>query len=291
MYKYFEEKLKAIERKESSSESENQRSPNLQTDLFEKRNEIKRYIKELFSDNDIAIFESINELARFGKEAVPLLVEELLKKSLPLEVRENIARALIEIGKPSVEPLLAALEALEGIKDPEELYLLEDLAKILTTLKEKRAEVLLVKHLSSLASLIERNENKVLLDICEAVKIRIHQMLCELGSKDGLEDLLYMLGDGRKRVREGVVESITKIGDRRALLPLLRLYEMELSFSDSGARAIKHAFREIIRREGVNLEDPIFKDLQQRERETLERLYPKHKTNGQSSNQQKISSL
>jgi hypothetical protein len=91
-----------------------------------------------------------------------------------------------------------------------------------------------------------------------------------------------MLGDGYKRIREGVIDALAKIGDKRALVPLIRLYNLELDISYSGAKNIKHAFREIVRREKILPRDPVFEDITHQERLTLEKfLYPKLRSNGQ----------
>jgi hypothetical protein len=250
-----------------------------QVELF-KRSEIKRSVKDLFSDSDIVVSDAINELTKFGSESVTILVEELLKKSLSSAVRENIITALKEIGKPSIEPMLSVLNNINELTKPEDIYLMEDIARVLTALKDKRVEPLIITQINKLNNLIAKKEQRMMIDICEAVKIRLHQMLCELGSRGGLEDLILLLGDGRKRVREGVIDAIARIGDKRAILPLLRLYEIELGLSESGARNIKNAFREIVRRENVAYNDPVLANLGKTERETFEKLYPKHKTNG-----------
>jgi hypothetical protein len=83
-----------------------------------------------------------------------------------------------------------------------------------------------------------------------------------------------MLGDGRKRVRDGVVEAVTRIGDRRALVPLVRLYDIDEHVTFSGAQFIKEAIREIARREHVTPDDKLFKELTAAERAALDRCVP-----------------
>ena len=102
--------------------------------------------------------------------------------------------------------------------------------------------------------------------------------MIEFGEKGGLDDLIEMLGDGRKRVRDGVVEAVTRIGDRRTLVPLVRLYDIDEHVTFSGAQFIKEAIREIARREHVTPEDKLFKDLAPAERAALDRVFPKSKS-------------
>ena len=84
-----------------------------------------------------------------------------------------------------------------------------------------------------------------------------------------------MLGDGRRRLRDGIIESVTRIGDRRCLVPLVRLYDIDEHVTYSGAQFIKEAIREIARRERVTPEDRLFKDLTPAERATLDRVFVK----------------
>jgi HEAT repeat protein len=86
-----------------------------------------------------------------------------------------------------------------------------------------------------------------------------------------------MLGDGRKRVRDGIIDAVTRIGDRRALVPLVRLFDIDEHVTFSGAQFIKEAIREIARRERVTSEDKLFKDLSAPERAALDRVFPKSK--------------
>ena len=80
-------------------------------------------------------------------------------------------------------------------------------------------------------------------------------------------DLLY----------KGVVAAIGRLGDRRALIPLVRLYTLEEAVSLAGATSIRQAFRDIVRREGVTNTDPSFTKLKDEERSVFDRLYPKSK--------------
>jgi hypothetical protein len=118
--------------------------------------------------------------------------------------------------------------------------------------------------------------------IVQAARIRVHRALDELGSRDGADDLLDMIGDGRHRVREELIDVAARVGDRRFLLPLIHVYvtETEQGVSEWRARHARWAFREIIRRERVERDDPILKGLEAPLQAHLEKLMPKPRTNG-----------
>jgi len=242
--------------------------------------DILRHINVLLSDDTEGMDDSINALEKYGEDAATLIVDTLIKKSSQPHIYSNLTAALEGIGKASVSSLIHALGHINDVKRPEDVYLIVSIVETLGRLKDKRSVVPLLEQLEKLNVRIRNNHNNILTDICEAAKIRIHSVLSELDAKDGLADLLTMLGDGRRRIREGVIDSIAKIGDRRALLPLLRLYETETGISSAGAHRMKEVFRDIVRRENILQDDKLFKPCSDIERQTLDKLYPKQRMQG-----------
>jgi HEAT repeat protein len=242
------------------------------------KKEIERHIKDLLSDDYTVRAASVSELGKYGEDAAEAIVDTLLRKSDHPHALANFSDALAEIGKPSLNVILHALTHILEVKRAQDVYLLESFVELLGRLHDRRATGSLLDQLAKLNRAIKRNHDKQLVHCCEAAKVKIHRILIELGSKGGLSDLLEMLGDGRKRVRDGVVDTITRIGDKRALVSLVRLYDIEEHVSYSGAQFIKEAIREIARREKVSPEDRLFKELTAAEKAALERVFPKAKT-------------
>lgn len=239
--------------------------------------EIHRHIQDLLSNDFNLRVESVEELEKYGEDAASAIVDTLWQKSDQPRAVSSLTEALEEIGKPCVNVLIHALSHIAEVRTPGHAYLLENLIETLGRLHDRRAAEPLAKQLGKLNEAIARNHNRALVDICEAAKVRIHRVLAEMGDRGGVEDLLATLGDGRRRVRDGVVQALTRVGDRRALLPLLRLYMVEDDVSLSGAGAIRTAFREIVRREKVADDDPMFQELASAERAVLEKMYPRSK--------------
>jgi HEAT repeat protein len=237
--------------------------------------EILKHIEELYSEDFAVRAESIHELEKFGKPAAEAIVTSLLRKSPQLSSLISFSEALEQIGKPSEEVLVHALGHITEVRSPGEVYVLQSFVETLGRLGDKRVAPLLAQQLDKLNRAINRNHNKPLVEACTAVRVRIQLILSDLGSREGLSDLLAMLGDGRRRVRDGVVESLGAIGDARALVPLIRLYAVEDDVSFANAEDIRDAFREIMRRERIAPDDKIFRDLNAQERATLEKLLPK----------------
>src|SRR6185295_7163220 len=241
------------------------------------KEEIRKHVKDLLSDDFTVRAASMTSLEKFGADAAEVLVDSLMRKSSEPHALTSFSDALAEIGKPSLNVILHALSHIVDVKRCEDVHLIENFVDILSLLHDRRAAAPLLEQLSKLKSAAKRNPNAQFVTCCQAAQVKIHRALIEFGEKGGLDDLVEMLGDGRKRVRDGVVDALTRIGDRRALVPLVRLYVIDEHVTYSGAQFIKEAIREIARREHVTPEDKLFRDLTVAERGALDLVLPKAK--------------
>jgi HEAT repeat protein len=241
------------------------------------KEEIRKHVKDLLSDDFTVREASLSSLEKYGAVAAEAIVDALVKKPAEPHALTSFTDALAEIGKPSLNVILHALNHIGEVKRSEDVYLIENFVDILSLLRDRRAAAPLLEQLSKLNAAIKRNHNAQLVHCCEAAKVKIHRALVEFGEKGGLGDLIEMLGDGRKRVRDGIIEAVTRIGDKRSLVPLVRLYDIDEHVTFSGAQFIKEAIREIARREHVTPDDKLFKDLAPAERAALDRVFPKSK--------------
>jgi HEAT repeat protein len=236
---------------------------------------IQKCLKDLESADFRIRIESITELERLGQPAAEAIVESLMKDSSKFEVLSSYSDALEEIGRPSVAVIVDALTQIKDVRRPEHAHLIETFVESLARIGGRREARIIVDQLPKLEGAIKRNGNVVLVDACEKAKVEIHRLLAELNVKDAAEDLLRMLGDGRHRVRLGIVEAVEELCDRRALVPLLRLHRLEEDISFSGANQIDRAFVRIARREHVGPDHELFRSLAPEERATLEKLLPR----------------
>ena len=243
----------------------------------ETQDQIQKHIKDLLSEDYAVRAASVRMLGKFGEEAAEAIVDSLIKKP---DALTNFSDALAEIGKPSINVILHAFNHVVEIRKVEDVYLLESFVELLVPIADRRVSAPLLEQLAKLDKRMKKNHDKQVVHCCEAAKIKIHRVLAGLGEKGGLDDLLATIGDGRKRVRDGVVDALTRVGDRRAIVPLIRLYDIEEHVSFSGAQFIKEAVREIARREHISVDDKFFKDLVPAERAILEKVLPKVKAAG-----------
>lgn len=240
--------------------------------------EIERNVRDLLLEGESTWDEKIAALGKYGEKAAEVLVSALLRETGINEASEIITEALEEMGKNSVAVLINAFARIGEIRSARDVYLTEMLAETLWRIRDRRATPALIEQVAKFERTIKRNGNKNLVELCESAKSRLQLILIDMGVKEGVDELMTTLGDGRKRVREGVVEALEKVGDKRALVPLIRLHGIERNVSDWNVRQIKNAIREIIKRDKVAQEDALFAGINAEERDTLEKVYPRVKT-------------
>lgn len=254
--------------------------------------QIQQLLDNLFSDEIETRRQTVRQLINIGPAVAKHLVSMLTQNPLDATKLFKLTYALEELGKLAVPPLLESLNNIKDFNNPTNITLLETIVDTLIRVHDKNAIPWLVDEIKELKSEIRKIQKKIPADndkngspavdekrigFYQNARLRIHVLLGEMGSSNGLDDLLTLLGNGKTRVHEDIIETIVKIGDKRALVPLLRLYPLELSISELGARFIKLTIRNIIRREKIDRSDPIFKKLSAEEKNTLEKLFPNMK--------------
>src|SRR5882672_2699784 len=86
------------------------------------KEEIKKHVKELLSDDFKVRAASMTSLEKYGAVAAEAIVD-----------------ALVKIGKPSLNVIVHALNHIADVKRPEDAYLIENFVEILTTFRDRRA--------------------------------------------------------------------------------------------------------------------------------------------------------
>lgn len=256
------------------------------------REQVQQLLNNLFSSEIDIRRQTVRQLINIGPIVAKYLVGMLVQNPLDATNLFRVTYALEELGKLAVPPLLETLDNIKDFSNPTNITLLETIVDTLIRVHDKNAIPWLVDKTKELKSEIRRiqkqtsdgnNKNgspppdEKRLELYQNTRLRIHVLLGEMGSHEGLDDLLTLLGDGKTRVHEDIIETIAKLGDKRALVPLLRLYPLESSISELGARFIKLTIRDIIRREKIARSDPIFKKLSSEEKTILEKLFPNMK--------------
>lgn len=265
--------------------------------------EIQTLLSNIFSPDYETKETALSNLRKAAQPAAQCLVNILVKDPTDATATFQIIYALEEIGKTAIAPLLDALKQIEDFKKPADIARLANIAEALIRLNDKSAAGYLVQQInkvgqetkrilgqgnnSSAAKTSTGNGRELNLDTAtrkklelhQTAQLKIHSLLGEMGIKEGMNDLLFLLGNGRNRVHSDIIEALSKIGDKKSLVPLIRLYSIESNISELGARFIKFTFREIVRREKTSKTDPVFNRLSSEERENLDKLFPRQRNN------------
>ncbi len=237
-------------------------------------NDLTNLVNDLLGDDLETRLSALSDLASNGKKGAEVLSRRLARTTDPY-VQDTLLAAIEEIQRPAFEPLLSVFARLNEPRSSLSFELIEDMARSLVYLGDRKAIPAVLEHLRRLKALAERSHEARVVERCHTTRLRLLLLLAEVGVSDGLPELLSLLKDGARRVPEAVVDALARIGDRRALLPLLRLHALEKRVSDWGARQIQTAFRTIARREHVGPNDPLFAGAAAAEKEALDRWIPK----------------
>lgn len=242
-------------------------------------NDLDSMVDDLLRDDLETRLSAMSEIARHGRKGAEVLSRRLARTTDPY-VQDTLLAAIEEIRRPAFEPLLSIFARLGDPRSSQSFEMIEDTARSLVYLGDRKAIPAILEHLRRLKSLAERSHEARVVERCHTTRLRLLLLLAEVGVSDGLPELLSLLKDGTRRVPETVIDALARIGDRRALLPLLRLHALERRVSGWGARQIQNAFRAIARREHVGPNDPLFSSLTAAERETLDKWLPRARKAG-----------
>ncbi len=234
---------------------------------------IEQWVQELCSEDASKIFDAIQQLRKVGKPAASALVGAMAQ-DVGLAGPFIWAKvALKEMGGMSHEAVLNYLKKVYSIQNYKQFIVIMGLLDVLADYPNQRLEAPLLRLLDRFQALQKKKLHARQTEILRLFRMSIHSILAEIGSREALEDLLKLL-EPEALEEFDPLDSIEKIGDRRALLPLLDLYlkEKEKKIS-SRARKTKRIFREIAIREGVASKDPMFQHLSPRYRKGLREIF------------------
>jgi hypothetical protein len=254
--------------------------------------EIQTVLQNLFSEDYSTRQKIIAYLSINQHVIVRPLVEMLIRNTTHDTVVFQVTYALEVIGKSAVPVLLEALVKIKEIKTPRDVAQMENISETLIRINDKSGAAVLSDYLRDIKARIDEiNKNAIhnnaqtprdecwwasdlgkKMEFYQMARMKIHCLLGEMDSAVGFDDLLALLGDGTKRVPGDIIATLAKIGNKQALIPLVRMYPVESEISELGARYIKDTCRAIIRREKISKSDPLFDKLTEPEKDNLGKI-------------------
>ena len=269
--------------------------------------EIQTILQNLFSEDYTTRQKIIAYLNINQHVIIKPLVEMLVKNTTHQTLIFQVTYALEVIGKSAVPVLREALMKINEIKTPRDVAQMENISETLIRIpirndvspdgNNKNGPTVLNGYLRDIKSRIDeinktagQDNSRSAKDECwwssdlgkkmefyQMARMKIHCLLGEMNSTIGFDDLLALLGDGTKRVPGDIIETLAKIGNKNALVPLIRMYPVESEISELGARYIKETCRAIIRREKLSKSDLLFDKLTEPEKDTLNKILSGYK--------------
>jgi HEAT repeat protein len=243
---------------------------------------VAQHVEAVTAPDPVVRAQALTLLPKHGRTAAVAIVQAIRRRAAHPEEMPDYVDALAAIGRAAVPAILDLLEHLDELSHKDALTCALHLLEALERIADRSAGPVVARFLDRLRKSAPKEAPPDWQERAEMVRVRAHAVMAELGDASALDDLLQLLGDGTHRVRAGVVEALARIGDRRALVPLLRLFQRELPVSGASAQEVKEAFRAIVRRANVAADDAVFASLTAEERAVLERLHPNLRKNGKS---------
>jgi hypothetical protein len=191
------------------------------------------------------------EIGRSGDDAVVTLLRFLSAEGENHVVRNHAFDALKALGRGGLGPVLDHLKDFDDYENPTRVYIAKGLVRLVGEIDDERVRPALIGLMRKLIALQEKGATGRAWHFMQQIKMEIHAVLAGFGCRDMLDDLMVMLGAGEEMVFPVVIQSIGSIGDRRAILPLIRLHALEGEETWLSTE-IRKAFRKVVRREKID---------------------------------------
>lgn len=230
----------------------------------------RQLLETLLSSDYLKRVQAAVELQKLGKDAAEAVVEHLQRSDVGSYVQ--LTAVLESLGRAAVDVIVAALRSIE-VKRARDVYLAECLMDALERIDDRRASAAIAELIDRFNERIERNHNSLLVALCQHAKVKAHSILGDFGDRSRIDDLMKVIEGDPKHIRPELIETLKRIGDKRALVPLALFFENQPSTAIQ--EDARDAFREIIRREKVAPNDPVFQALNGQAQGLLQKLYPR----------------
>lgn len=233
-------------------------------------------IEDLFSSDYATRVDAVRALQRLGREGADAMVAALLRMTDPAGF-PALTFAIEELGPIAAEPVIRALGTLE-IRRERDMYLVECLLDALRRLWSRRVASAIAALVDRFDEVVALHRNSVLAGVARSVQLKALAILGEFGDRSRLDALMQRLQEEPVTLRPEVLAAVQKIGDRRALRPLLQT--ARTVGSSCFQQDVKEAIRVILKREGLDADSPALGDLSPEEKECLWKMFPRARLNG-----------
>lgn len=233
-------------------------------------NRILPILENFRFDNDF-----VQNIPSSKKEIAVFLVKKIISQPLNVDYQEMILAVLFNLGSLTREPILNELSGIGKIKSTEDVYKVEILSDTGLRIHGDKIAHELWNKICQLEENSIFNKNYNLDSIWTIFKENFQVKVAALGVREVKIDLYRKIGDGTKRVPPEVIRAVGVIGDKQCLPALVRLYEKEKKESSYISTLIKSVVKNLIRKEKINTDDPMFNSLSEKEVQVIRNLSPR----------------
>ena len=246
---------------------------NLSEDEEIKREVIGNLINRMSIEDDVYLQMDIEEeLVEYGEAAAEMLITKILENPKNINLRVRARLIFEDLGNKCVPAFKTLLESFNQFDDIHKTLLFQDLLTVVTHKRFASLKPSMLIFLQRINDFIARTKSKEHLNLLSLIKSDVHYALALYGSREAIDDLLQLIGDGTTRKFITVIQAIEKIGDKRFLIPLINQYLAYGNIKLLKTR-IKKAFKAIIKREKMGRNDPLFSNLNKTQQEKLNLLF------------------
>ena len=233
------------------------------------RPEDVRSILAALASSDYFTWHQALERIRPGMTDIPdLLLAELSVRGGDANFCQRIEKALLKFGPTTLASIHAYFEK-ETRPGALESYL-----NLLRRFSSQSSIPYLrgcLRHLN--ASLRDPDLDQMNRERVHFLKCKVHETLASLNNASEKKDLLEMVEERDVHPNPLLLQAAGEIGDRRFLVPLMRLFSEYLELDAISAEAIKSAFLKIAAREKVRATHKMFKNLEGLNQQVLFKIF------------------
>lgn len=242
----------------------------------EYKDRIKKLVDKFIQiDNILDKIKFEEKLLEHGSLVISLMLEQLFENPDDVKLSADITRLLDRMGARAIPALK---KAFDSYNDFENYRLAVAITILFFPLENERFKPVMdsvVSLLNRLNTYIDEKRSEQITTEFDYIKSEIHLLIAKHGCKDAIADLKELIGDGTNRCYVQIIEAAGRVGGKEFIIPLLNLYKIKAS--DFEGKAIKKAFKAIVKREKVKRADEIFLSLDADQQQVLEQLLPRRR--------------
>jgi hypothetical protein len=207
-------------------------------------------------------------LVEGGSLTAKVLIRKIFEQPDNALLRVHAHMIFEKMGHKSISAFKWLFEMFDQFGDIVQVVMLQDLITVIAQRQYAALTKPLLNLLSRLNAYIKKNNRADNRWGLSHIKSEIHFTLATYGCRDAIDDIKTIMQDGTERQFLPLIEALKYVGDKDFLIPLINQFQVYRDFKRP-ISMIKRVFKEIVRREKIKRNDPIFNNLSELQKENL----------------------